>query len=178
MSEEPNTFLTIGNKAGVTTYGHRVSLSVGARNKFRSAETILITDSQGVIELSADEALVVGQAMVEKARAILGAKAAELASPHPPTGRSPLVNHDHHVVPKSTKKQAKPEAHVDAQRLMFLRDNKDKNGFIKDLDGVIANKQRTNRDLKAICKTLVGSSPRAPISKAKIRAHILDRVWG
>lgn len=179
-----NAFLTLGNKAGITTYGHQLRLVVGSRYKFRSTETIMLmgVDDASTYELTAEEALAVGQAMVTKAQEILGAKAAEVASIHHSSGgRSPLVSHNNHHQPTATngkpKKQPKAEAFTDAKSLKNLMTTGQKTQFATLLESVIANKDRTNRDLKAICKELVGSCPRAPISKAKIKTHIYERVW-
>ena len=179
-----NAFLTLGNKAGITTYGHQLRLVVSSRDKFRSTETIMLigVDDASTFELTAEEALTVGQALVAKAQEILGAKAAEIAATHQSSGgRSPLVGHDHHHQPTATngkpKKQPKAEAFTDAKSLKALATTNQKTQFATLLESVIANKDRTNRDLKVICKELVGSCPRAPISKAKIKAHIYERVW-
>lgn len=178
-----NAFLTLGNKAGVTTYGHQLRLVVGSRFKFRSTETIMImgVDDASTYELTIEEALIVGQAMVAKAKEILDAKAAEIAAAHHSSGgRSPLVGHDHQPAATNAtkpKKQPKAEAFTDSKSLKALVTANQKTQFATLLESVIANKDRTNRDLKAICKELVGSCPRAPISKAKIKAHIYERVW-
>lgn len=174
-------FYQLGNKAGVSSYGHRVVLALGHRNKYRGTETIVVTGPELFLELSAEEALAMGQTMVAKATEILRTKAAEIAPPAT-GGRSPVVGHHIHQSPPAAtttkpKKQPTADAHVDAQRLLFLKDNNDKDRFSKDLEHVFSDKARTNRDLKMICKTLVGSAPRMPISRAKIKNHIEVHVW-
>lgn len=77
-------------KSKVSTYGHTLSLEIGPKSKFRSNRTVFINSADGVFELSAEEAVELGQQLVALGSKLLKEKASQPVPP-PQPGRSALA---------------------------------------------------------------------------------------
>lgn len=86
---EETVFRLGGKKTQVSSYGHKLSLEVGGKSKFRSAKTVFLTSAVESYELTAAEAIELGQQLVALGTKLAKEKATEPVPAAQP-GRSTL----------------------------------------------------------------------------------------